>query len=118
MSTQLSFTPTEEQYAIESGYKENRFVTIQAKSGSGKTSTLYMLANGTNDSILYLAFNKSMAEEARRKMPPNVMCRTLHSICYQRLPQNLRHKLSRPEGQYVNVAGTGSEIAKNSRFRT
>lgn len=117
MSTQLSFTPTEEQYAIESGYKENRFVTIQAKSGSGKTSTLYMLANGTNDSILYLAFNKSMAEEARRKMPPNVMCRTLHSICYQRLPQNLRHKLSRPEGQYVNVAGTGSEIAKKFKIQ-
>ncbi|ELO6086397.1 AAA family ATPase [Escherichia coli] len=117
MSTQLSFTPTDEQYAIESGYKENRFVTIQAKSGSGKTSTLYMLANGTNDSILYLAFNKSMAEEARRKMPPNVMCRTLHSICYQRLPQNLRHKLSRPEGQYVNVAGTGSEIAKKFKIQ-
>lgn len=117
MSTQLSFTPTEEQHAIESGYKENRFVTIQAKSGSGKTSTLYMLANGTNDSILYLAFNKSMAEEARRKMPPNVMCRTLHSICYQRLPQNLRHKLSRPEGQYVNVAGTGSEIAKKFKIQ-
>lgn len=117
MSTQLSFTPTDEQYAIESGYQENRFVTIQAKSGSGKTSTLYMLANGTNDSILYLAFNKSMAEEARRKMPPNVMCRTLHSICYQRLPQNLRHKLSRPEGQYVNVAGTGSEIAKKFKIQ-
>lgn len=81
------------------------------------TSTLYMLANGTNDSILYLAFNKSMAEEARRKMPPNVMCRTLHSICYQRLPQNLRHKLSRPEGQYVNVAGTGSEIAKKFKIQ-
>lgn len=96
MSNNLSFTPTEEQFAIERAFGENRFVTIQAKSGSGKTSTLYMLANGTDKSILYLAFNKSMAEEARRKMPNNVECRTLHSICYQKLPQNLRHKLSRP----------------------
>lgn len=117
MSNNLSFTPTDEQFAIERAFGENRFVTIQAKSGSGKTSTLYMLANGTDESILYLAFNKSMAEEARRKMPHNVECRTLHSICYQKLPQNLRHKLSRPEGKYVNVAGTGSEIAKKFKIQ-
>lgn len=80
------------------------------------TSTLYMLANGTDDKILYLAFNKSMAEEARRKMPDNVECRTLHSICYQQLDQSLRHKLTRPEGAYVNVAGTGNEIAKKFKI--
>lgn len=117
MSNQLSFTPTDEQYAIEDGFKKSRYLTIQAKSGSGKTSTLYMLANGTDESILYLAFNKSMAEEARRKMPHNVECRTLHSICYQHLDINLRHKLSRPEGAYVNVAGTGSEIAKKFKIQ-
>lgn len=117
MSTRkLSFTPTDEQLAIEGAFKENRFTTIQAKSGSGKTSTLYMLANGTEDKILYLAFNKSMAEEARRKMPDNVECRTLHSICYQQLDQALRHKLTRPEGAYVNVAGTGNEIAKKFKI--
>lgn len=117
MSTRkLSFTPTDEQFAIEGAFKENRFTTIQAKSGSGKTSTLYMLANGTEDKILYLAFNKSMAEEARRKMPDNVECRTLHSICYQQLDQALRHKLTRPEGAYVNVAGTGNEIAKKFKI--
>jgi superfamily I DNA/RNA helicase len=75
-----------------------------------------MLANGTDDKILYLAFNKSMAEEARRKMPDNVECRTLHSICYQQLDQSLRHKLTRPEGAYVNVAGTGNEIAKKFKI--
>lgn len=112
----LSFTPTGEQYAIEGAFKEHRFVTIQAKSGSGKTSTLYMLANGTEDTILYLAFNKSMAEEAKRKMPYNVESRTLHSICYQHLPHDMRHKLTRPEGKYVNVAGTGGEIAKKFKI--
>lgn len=114
--SELSFTPTDEQYAIEGAFQQNRFTTIQAKSGSGKTSTLYMLANGTDDKILYLAFNKSMAEEARRKMPDNVECRTLHSICYQQLDQSLRHKLTRPEGAYVNVAGTGNEIAKKFKI--
>lgn len=113
---ELSFTPTDEQYAIDGAFKDNRFTTIQAKSGSGKTSTLYMLANGVDDKILYLAFNKSMAEEARRKMPDNVECRTLHSICYQQLDLALRHKLTRPEGAYINVAGTGNEIAKKFKI--
>lgn len=113
---ELSFTPTEEQTAIKEAFPDHRFLTIQAKSGSGKTSTLYLLANSTEDRILYLAFNKSMAEEARRKMPINVECRTLHSICYQFLDHRLRAKLSRPEGQYVNVAGTGSEIAKKFKI--
>lgn len=113
---ELSFTPTEEQTAIKEAFPDHRFLTIQAKSGSGKTSTLYLLANSTEDRILYLAFNKSMAEEARRKMPLNVECRTLHSICYQFLDHRLRAKLSRPEGQYVNVAGTGSEIAKKFKI--
>lgn len=113
---ELSFTPTEEQTAIKEAFPYHRFLTIQAKSGSGKTSTLYLLANSTEDRILYLAFNKSMAEEARRKMPLNVECRTLHSICYQFLDHRLRAKLSRPEGQYVNVAGTGSEIAKKFKI--
>ena len=116
--SELSFTPTAEQEEILTKFEdpECHFLTIQAKSGSGKTSTLYMLANSTPDSILYLAFNKSMAEEARRKMPGNVECRTLHSICYQFLDDSLRHKLSRPEGRYVNVAGTGSEIAKKFKI--
>ena len=113
---ELSFTPTEEQTALKEAFPDHRFLTIQAKSGSGKTSTLYLLANSTEDRILYLAFNKSMAEEARRKMPLNVECRTLHSICYQFLDHRLRAKLSRPEGQYVNVAGTGSEIAKKFKI--
>lgn len=117
MQKELTFTPTDEQYAIEKAFPLNKFLTIQAKSGSGKTSTLYMLANGTEKSILYLAFNKSMAEEARRKMPGNVECRTLHSICYQFLDDDLRHKLTRPEGKYVNVAGTGSEIAKKFKIQ-
>lgn len=112
----LSFTPTEEQNEILNGFRLNKFTTIQALSGSGKTSSLFMLANSTDERILYLAFNKSMAEEARKKMPDNVECRTLHSICYQYLDVSLRHKLSRPEGAYVNVAGTGSEIAKKFKI--
>lgn len=106
------FAPTKEQEQSLESFKLNRFTTIQARAGCGKTSTLILLAESTNEKIIYLAFNKAMADEARKKMPSNVECRTLHSLCYQYMPHELRHKLTRPEGRYVNVAGTGGEIAK------
>jgi len=113
----MEFTPTAQQAACLESFKLNRFTTIQARAGTGKTSTLKLLASTTSDSILYLAFNKTMAEEAKKKMPYNVQCRTLHSVCYQELPVEMRHKLTRPEGKYVNVAGTGSEIAKRFKIK-
>lgn len=113
----MEFTPTAQQVACLESFKLNRFTTIQARAGTGKTSTLKLLASTTSDSILYLAFNKTMAEEAKKKMPYNVQCRTLHSVCYQELPASMRHKLTRPEGKYVNVAGTGSEIAKYFKIK-
>lgn len=110
------FPPTAEQEACLASFKMNRFTTIQARAGCGKTTTLRFLAESTSERVLYLAFNKAMAEEARRKMPDNVESRTLHSICYQFMPNELRHKLTRPEGGYVNVASTGGEIAKKFKI--
>jgi DNA helicase-2/ATP-dependent DNA helicase PcrA len=57
---------------------------VQACAGAGKTSTLLMLCNEIRDnchgkSILCVAFNKEIAETLQRKMPPGVVCSTLHS---------------------------------------
>lgn len=117
-----SFKPTEEQESIRESFKamdqkeEQGFLTIQAGSGTGKSSSLILLANDTQESILYLAFNKSMAEEMKRKAPWNMECRTMNSICYQYLDEDLRFKLTRPEGKYVNVALTPGEIAKTFKI--
>ena len=44
--------------------------------------------------MLYLAFNKSIQEEASQTFPPNVVCRTTHSIAYRRVGIKLKHKLT------------------------
>lgn len=76
------------------------------------TSTLTMMAASYVEPSLYLAFNKVTATEAAEKFPSHVTCRTTHSMAYSAFGAKLREKLSRPKGRYVNVAGTGSEVAR------
>lgn len=56
---------------------------IQACAGSGKTSTLVEISKANpNRTFLYLAFNKSIVEEAKNKFSHNVIVKTTHSLAY------------------------------------
>lgn len=75
---------TDEQLNIlASGSKK---IKIQAFAGTGKTtllkelSTQYSQAKG-----LYLAFNKSIAQEASNSFPPNVVCKTHNALALSEL---------------------------------
>lgn len=103
---------TKEQLHCVETAKTNKIVVISACAGSGKTSTLVLMSKSMIQSSLYLAFNKISATEAESKFPQHVECRTTHSIAYAKFGVLLRNKLTRPKGTYVNVAGTGSEIAR------
>lgn len=74
------FAPTAEQTVAIDYFKTGKHLKIAAFAGSGKTSTLQFLAHTNQNRGLYLAFNKSIAEEAKEKFPFHVDCRTTHSI--------------------------------------
>lgn len=62
---------------------KNEILAIQACAGSGKTSTLEEIAlENPKQRFLYLAFNKSIATEAREKFPENVEAKTIHSLAF------------------------------------
>lgn len=103
--------PTQEQLEIFEKFKHNKILKINAVAGSGKSTTLRMLAELNQVPSLYLCFNKSNAEEAKEKFPSHVDCRTIHSLAYSVYGKMLSHKLKRPAGKYKNVAGTASEIS-------
>lgn len=105
-------TPTDQQLACIQACINNTKVKIGACAGSGKTSTLTMIANSLLEPSLYMAFNKVTAEEALTKFPKHVTCKTTHSLAFAQYGKQLMDKLSRPKGKYVNVGGTGSEIAR------
>lgn len=68
-------------------------VLVNARSGSGKTAMLVEYALARPDAqILYLAYNKSIRDEAATKFPSNVDCRTSHSLAFGRIGRGYQHK--------------------------
>lgn len=112
----MARTPTPQQVSCIAAAVDTsiRLLKIEACAGAGKTSTLVMMAESLPVLSLYLAFNKVTATEGTAKFPAHVTCKTTHSVAYAAFGKQLAaaDKLSRPQGRYVNVAGTGSEIAR------
>lgn len=97
--------PTDEQQAAIDAYLTGENLVLEAGAGTGKTSTLRMMAEATpNRRILYLAFNRSVAEEARDTFGRNVECRTSDSMAYRAVIGNRRSRLSGPRQKANDVA--------------
>lgn len=59
-------------------------VLIDSVAGSGKTTLLKAIAETLpNKPGCYLAYNKAVATESKRKFPSNIDCRTTHSLAYK-----------------------------------
>lgn len=83
---------TNEQQAVIDSTAD--LLAVDAFAGTGKTSTLvqYALAR-PSQRILYIAFNKSVAAEAKERFPANVDCRTTHSLAYGAVGRKFSDKL-------------------------
>ena len=84
----MSFSPTEEQIAAVDAAADGADLTIEALAGAGKTTTLRLIgedALAQNRRGHYLAFNRSIADEARRSMPTNISSSTVHSLARRAL---------------------------------
>jgi superfamily I DNA/RNA helicase len=97
------YTPTAEQQAIKAAFRkmmdgfnrDNRKLVINAGAGTGKTSTLVMLAEIAAEfgkQGTFMAFNKAIVESATLKMPTNVKCRTFHAYFYGMVGQFYKHR--------------------------
>ncbi len=74
--------PTPEQQAVIDWQGDK--LVVNAFAGTGKTSTLVKYAeNHPELRMLYIAFNRSVREEADEKFPANVLCKTSHQQIYR-----------------------------------
>lgn len=74
---------SEQQSALASGAKK---IKIQAFAGTGKTTLLKEMAIQYNQAKgLYLAFNRSIAQEASNSFPSNVTCKTHNALALSEL---------------------------------
>lgn len=87
------FHPDTPEQAQLTNYKGRKLVVV-AFAGTGKTTTLikYALKNPSLR-ILYIAYNRAIADESTTKFPSNVVCMTAHSLAYHSLGKEYRHKL-------------------------
>ena len=78
----MIYAPTQEQENAMTMFGTGEDMVIEAGAGTGKTSTLILIADTTEKRGQYVAFNKAIVEEAKAKMPSNVACNTAHSLAY------------------------------------
>jgi superfamily I DNA/RNA helicase len=113
-----SLAPTKEQEAIVAAARQDRNIAINAFAGTGKTTTLGMVAEALpRKRILYLAFNKAIAEEAKRRMPSNVDARTFHSLAFRAMRPDMKRLEGRLHGGFVaDLLGLSSLTINNYPF--
>lgn len=76
------WSPSEEQVAILEAFFGPGDIKILAGAGTGKTTTLHLLANSSKSRITYLTFSKATAAEARGRFAKNVSATTIHAFAY------------------------------------
>lgn len=77
--------PTAEQENCIEQFLSGEPLRINAYAGAGKTSTLVLCAAATHRPGTYVAFNRSIADDAASKFPTHVSCSTLHSLAMRAL---------------------------------
>ncbi|MGQ4479327.1 UvrD-helicase domain-containing protein [Streptomyces sp. SAS_276] len=89
-------TPTAEQAHAVDAFRAGHHLVLQAGAGTGKTSTLGLLAAATRRRGRYLAFNKDIARDAATRFPRTVQCRTAHATAYAAIGHRYTSRLSSP----------------------
>ncbi len=99
MRTNIDLTryTDEQRDAIETAVS-GKDTVIHAYAGAGKTSTLKAISQCLpGKSILYVAFNRSVVDEARRKFGRHVKVATAHALAYESIRGQYPHLRQRSE---------------------
>lgn len=114
--TAAVFHPTAEQQAIHDALFEGQDIVVNALAGTGKTSTLRWLAEtlqseGYTCKVYYIAFNRSVRDEAKATFPSNTKSYTASSFAFGQMCRLgkgwIRDRISR------DMKKSRSEVAQN-----
>lgn len=83
------FRPTAEQEAAIEAFGLGADMVLEAGAGSGKTSTLKLMAAARPKLRgVYVAYNSAIAKDAKASFPRGVDCRTAHGFAYRWMGQH------------------------------
>lgn len=102
--------PTGEQLAVIDAARSGGHLVIQAGAGTGKTSTLQMVAAAQQVPSIYVAYNKATAKDAAARFGPQVRCKTSHSLAFAAVGRFFSHRLNsarQPSWEVAKTMGLG-----------
>jgi hypothetical protein len=106
--------PTQEQRRARDAFAGGGDLAVVAGAGTGKTSTLLLMAAATRKRGLYLAFNRAIATDAARRFGRNVECRTAHSLAFAATGRPYRDRLNSsariPAAEVARILGISREL--------
>jgi DNA helicase IV len=93
MTNTEEFPPTAEQQAALDAFATGKNMVIEAGAGTGKTTTLRLLAESTDHDGIYVVYNKAAQMDAASSFPANVQVRTAHSLAYGAVKNGAKGRL-------------------------
>lgn len=109
------YPPTDEQRTSIDAFMSGESLKVTAFAGAGKTSTLVQMADQRDGAGLYLAFNKSIANEARSAFLPSVDCRTTHSVAVRAVRASCSYG---PDKLFTNIRAKQLAAVLNLKSRS
>lgn len=91
--------PTAEQQCAIEAFAKGGSLRINAYAGTGKTSTLQMLAHSTTRRGQYIAFNRAIVADAKTKFPDTVDCATTHGLAFKSTPPSFKQNMDKMTGR-------------------
>lgn len=92
----LSPQPTEEQQAIIDAAANGMNLVVQAGADTGRTTTLQYIVAAVLKPTVYVAFNKTTADEARSKFAPHVRSSTIQALAFNAIGKRHARRLNGP----------------------
>jgi hypothetical protein len=100
-----TYTPTDEQDDAIGRFLAGSHLVIEAGAGTGKTSTLVMLAEHARGRRgQYIAFNRSIVNEAGDKLPASAVAKTAHQLAFRAKGRTYAHRLDSKRQPSAKVA--------------
>jgi superfamily I DNA/RNA helicase len=101
----MNFKPTPEQDAIVEAFLTTRDnILVNALAGAAKTTTLELVCKAIKGfPILSLAFNKRIAEEMTKRLPPHVSAMTINGLGHRAWQGRLKKRLTLNDSKIYEI---------------
>jgi hypothetical protein len=81
----MNYDPTPEQQKILDAFEAGNSITIQARAGTGKTTTLVAVGEKAQElgkTGTYVVYNRKAKQDAEKRFPKNVKVKTAHGLAF------------------------------------